>query len=330
MRLHSTVSHHGLLAVAAVVAPLLACQPDANPVGPSGSLAASRNGVSSTEGLASPGWQGTAAHLVMQANLSPTVATRAYSLVGVAQYLAVQQAEGVTHARHGDDDGDDETGGGGRSGPESDRGAGAGASAGVLIDLLPPPAHGPGRTAASQREIRAISDTRTQAQLDIATFWALAAGTPTTSGFWIQQATDGINQQPFSERRATHLYALLSATMFDAQIGCWDAKETYWLIRPWQADHAITVVAAVGKPNHPSYPSGHSCLSSSAAEVLTTFFPAQRKQLDAMVIEAGLSRMYGGIHYRFDIEAGQTLGRRVAHFTIAADRSGHSVRWPHD
>src|SRR2546426_4907709 len=140
VRLHSTLSHHGLLAVAAVVAPLLACQPDASPVGPSGSLAASRNGVSSTEGLASPGWQGTAAHLVMQANLSPTVATRAYSLVGVAQYLAVQQAEGVTHARHGDDDGDDETGGGGRSGPESDRGAVAGASAAGLSHPFSTPA----------------------------------------------------------------------------------------------------------------------------------------------------------------------------------------------
>src|SRR5256885_13057211 len=143
MRLHSTLSHPGLLAVAAVVAPILAGQPDANPVGPSGSLAASRNGVSSTEGLASPGWQGTAAHLVMQANLSPTVATRAYSLVGVAQYLAVQQAEGVTHARHGDDDGDDETGGGGRSDPESDRGAVAGASAGATDLLVSPPRPAP-------------------------------------------------------------------------------------------------------------------------------------------------------------------------------------------
>jgi len=35
--------------------------------------------------------------------------------------------------------------------------------------------------------------------------------------------------------------------------------------------------------------------------------------------------MYGGIHYRFDIEAGQELGRSVARFTIAADRSGRSV-----
>jgi membrane-associated phospholipid phosphatase len=132
-----------------------------------------------------------------------------------------------------------------------------------------------------------------------------------------------------SEREATHLYALLSATMFDAQIGCWDAKETYWLIRPWQAEPLITVVAAVGKPNHPSYPSGHSCLSASGAEVLSTFFPEQRAQLDAMVTEAGLSRMYGGIHYRFDIDAGQALGRNVARFTIAADASGNSVLTPH-
>ncbi len=43
---------------------------------------------------------------------------------------------------------------------------------------------------------------------------------PTTAGFWIQVATDGINQRSLSEREATHLYALLSATMFDAQIGC--------------------------------------------------------------------------------------------------------------
>ena len=109
---------------------------------------------------------------------------------------------------------------------------------------------------------------------------------------------------------------------------CWDAKETYWFIRPWQADPGITVVAAVGKPNHPSYPSGHSCISSSAGAVLTTFFPEQRRELSAMVTEAGLSRMYGGIHYRFDIEAGQQLGRSVARFTMRADRSGHSVLTP--
>ena len=188
-----------------------------------------------------------------------------------------------------------------------------------------PPAFGSAAFVTARDEIRQISDTRTAEQIGIAAYWALSVGTPTTAGFWIQVGTDGINAHALSEREATHLYALLSATMFDAQIGCWDAKETYWFFRPWQADPLITVVAAVGKPNHPSYPSGHSCLSASGAEVLSTFFPEQRAQLDAMVVEAGLSRMYGGIHYRFDIDAGQALGRSVAHFTIAADASGNSV-----
>ena len=192
----------------------------------------------------------------------------------------------------------------------------------------PPPAFGSPAFQTALDEIRQISNTRTAEQVRIAAFWALSVGTPTTAGFWLQVATDGINQHGLSEREATHLYALLSATMFDAQIGCWDAKETYWFVRPWQADPLITVVAAVGKPNHPSYPSGHSCLSASGADVLSTFFPEQRDHLNAMVTEAGLSRMYGGIHYQFDIDAGQQLGRNVARLTIAADASGNSALTP--
>jgi hypothetical protein len=63
--------------------------------------------------------------------------------------------------------------------------------------------------------------------------------------------------------------------------------------------------------------------------VLSGFFPEKTTQLDAMVIEAGLSRMYGGIHYRFDIDAGQLLGHSVAAFTIHADASGNSVLTAH-
>src|SRR5213596_1880602 len=112
-----------------------------------------------------------------------------------------------------------------------------------------PPAFGSADFNTALAEIRRISDTRTASQIQIAAFWALNAGTPTASGFWIQVATDGINQHGLSEREATHLYALISATMYDAVIGCWDAKQTYWVIRPWQADVAITATAAVGKPN---------------------------------------------------------------------------------
>src|SRR5205823_11658816 len=100
----------------------------------------------------------------------------------------------------------------------------------------PAPAFGSADFLAALAEIRHISDTRTAQQIEIATRWAQGAGTPTTAGFWLQVATDGIQSHGLSERQATHLYALLSASMFDAQIGCWDAKEMYWLIRPWQAD----------------------------------------------------------------------------------------------
>jgi len=192
----------------------------------------------------------------------------------------------------------------------------------------PPVFRSPGFQTALA-EIRQISDTRTAEQVRIATFWALGAGTPTGSGFWLEVASQDAIEHGLSEREATHLYALLSATMADAAIGCWDAKLTYWLIRPWKVDLGITVVPAVGKPNHPSYPSGHSCVSAAAAEVLSAFFPEKQGEFDAMVIEAGLSRMYAGIHYRFDIEAGQALGRSVARFTIAADASGNSVLTPH-
>src|SRR5256885_514300 len=278
------------------------------------SLSASRSGVPFSVGLASPAWQTTEANLVAQAGFTPVVAVRAYSLMGVAQYLAVQQAEA---ANGGTDVAD-----GGRSRQELDRGAVAGASAAVLTYLFP----------SQAQALEDMVDAQANAGpggLHPAFARGEAAGPPTTAAYWIQIASEGISQHGLSEREATHVYALLTATMFDAQVGCWDAKETYWFIRPWQADPLITVVATVGKPNHPSYPSGHSCLSASAASVLSSFFPAQRDELTAMVTEAGLSRMYGGIHYRFDIEAGQTLGRNVARFTMAADASGNSVLTPH-
>jgi len=192
----------------------------------------------------------------------------------------------------------------------------------------PPPEFGSQDFLNALSEIHTLSVNPTQAHSDIARYWALNAGSVTAAGFWLQEATHDINARGLSEREATHVYALASAAMFDAAIGCWDAKLYYWLIRPWKADAAIIPLASVGRPNHPSYPSGHSCVSSSGAEVLSTFFPDEADRLSAMVTEAGLSRMYGGIHYRFDIDSGQALGRRVARFAITQDASGNSVLTP--
>jgi membrane-associated phospholipid phosphatase len=384
-----------------------ACGSDQPGIASPSAVGGTPGGGVSAAGIASPSWQEMARNLVADAKFNALAAGRAYPLLGVVQYLAVQRAEEAQSTI------------GAR--PETDRGAVAGASVAVLSYLFPtkietleemakqqrnappaqsraalamgeaigravgaemvargrvdgfgtantaiaplgaglwtssttpatltaggqlpgmarwflvsanqfrpgpPPTFGSTEFNAALAEIRKISDTRTDQQIQIATFWAFNPGTATPPGFWLEQASKEIASHGLSEREATHVFALVSSTMADALVSCWDAKLTYWLIRPWNADAGITTLASVGEPNHPSYPSGHSCVSSSAAEVLSMFFPERRTNLSAMVTEAGLSRMYAGIHYRFDIEAGQKLGRSVALFAIAADASGSSA-----
>ncbi len=189
----------------------------------------------------------------------------------------------------------------------------------------PPPTFGSPAYLAALAEVRGISDTRTAEQANTALFWARGAGTSSIGGLWNTIAAGWIKESGLREREATHLFALLDAAMMDAAIGCWDAKLTYWFIRPPQADPLITLIPAIGLPNHPSYPSAHSCFSGAAAEMLSAFFPAKTDSLNAMVTEAGLARMYAGIHYRFDVDVGQQLGRQVARFVGEVDRSRGSV-----
>ncbi len=85
MRSHWTVSRRALFAVAAV-APLLACEPDADPSRLTAPLVASRS-AAPPEALLSPAWQAIEASLVAHGSVPAVVSTRAYSLLGVAQYL---------------------------------------------------------------------------------------------------------------------------------------------------------------------------------------------------------------------------------------------------
>jgi membrane-associated phospholipid phosphatase len=178
----------------------------------------------------------------------------------------------------------------------------------------PPPAVDSPEFAAALREVRWFSDHRTDEQLRIAEFWADGAGTVTPPGHWNEIAGDLIRANRMNELRAASVFAYLNMAMMDAGICCWDAKYAYWLLRPSQADPAITT--PVGLPNFPSYTSGHASFSAAAAEVLGFVFPKRRYQLLSMAHEAAISRVYGGIHYRFDSEVGFEGGRMAAHAAI--------------
>jgi PAP2 superfamily len=101
-------------------------------------------------------------------------------------------------------------------------------------------------------------------------------------------------------------------------VGCWETKYYYYNPRPTNLDpHAKT---AIGVPNFPAYTSGHSTFSGAAAAVLSYLFPAHASEFEAMKEEASISRLYGSIHYRSDIEMGKDHGRRIAGYTIKLAR----------
>ena len=102
--------------------------------------------------------------------------------------------------------------------------------------------------------------------------------------------------------------------MHDVAVGCWDTKMKNFNPRPAQLDP--TIKTTIGLPNFPSYPSGHSTFSGAAATVLGTIFPQGAASFDAMADEAGISRLYGGIHYRSDIVSGKAHGKRIGAWVV--------------
>lgn len=185
-----------------------------------------------------------------------------------------------------------------------------------------PPAFGSAAYLSALAEVRSLSDHRTVEQLAIAQFWAMTTGS-LVAGFWNEEASMLIARHHLDEQRAARTLALAHMAMMDANIACHDAKFTYWLIRPYRADPAITT--PIGRPQHPSYPSNHACMSGTAAYVLGALFPDEARRLATMADEAGESRLYAGIHYRFDKDAGLGIARQVAALALShdVDEKGH-------
>ncbi len=203
--------------------------------------------------------------------------------------------------------------------------------------------------AEAYRRVKAVgaanSPTRTREQTEIAYFWADGEGTVTPPGHWNRIARTVALQKQTSPAEAARLLALLNVAMADAAVVCWDCKFHFDYWRP------VTAVREAGRlndpnlpadpdwspllptPPFPSYTSGHSSFSGAAAGALMTFFgtdevrfsttsdglPGVSRAFDsfsAAAREAGLSRVYGGIHWDFDnadgLSCGWEVGRAVA------------------
>ena len=175
-------------------------------------------------------------------------------------------------------------------------------------------------------------------QRAIARFWADDAMLSVTPpGHWVQIGLNIIDGHKLSTEKAVDMLMRLGTGMADAFIGCWNSKYVYDAVRPISfirrtIDPKFEPV--VNTPPFPEFPSGHSTQSAAAATVLTAIFgdnfafddntdeadglkPRSFPSFWAAANEAGLSRLYGGIHYRAAIELGAAQGKCVAGYSVA-------------
>lgn len=183
----------------------------------------------------------------------------------------------------------------------------------------PPPSTSSAQMQRELAEVRATLKKLTRAQSAIAFKWADGASSPTPPGHWNFIADDYLDKANFSEVRTARALALLNMALHDGAVACWDTKYTYFNPRPTQLDPKLRT--GIGLPNFPAYESGHSVFSGAAAEILSYLFPEGASYFAEQRDEAALSRLYGAIHFRSDIEVGKTHGIAIAGYTLRFART---------
>ena len=137
--------------------------------------------------------------------------------------------------------------------------------------------------------------------------------------YWANQSwfMDNLTKKIFENNlhldppRAARINAVVNVTSYDAFVACWDAKYTYWGIRPNQYDTTFRPAILITPP-FPGYPSGHAAISGAMAEIYSYFFPDEKEVFRQKAKEAAESRFQAGIHFRTDNEVALELGKKVA------------------
>ncbi len=213
-----------------------------------------------------------------------------------------------------------------------------------------PPPLGSKRWARDYNEVKEIgsrtSATRKEWQTTAALFWGEAP---------VQQAHQAlrgvITQHRLDIVQAARMMAMVSVSYADGIIACFDAKYAYEFWRPitairgGESDGNDATVAdptwmhlLAGTPNHPEYPSAHSCITPAGGEALAAFLGTRHIDLTIpsltglgarhfdtvreLTREVGEARIWGGIHFRKAVED----GIRIARQTAAAVLDDHFAR----
>ncbi len=186
---------------------------------------------------------------------------------------------------------------------------------------------------------------RTEYQTMSTPFWNDDLGTSTPPGHWNMIAQDLAQKKNLSTLDSARLFALLNFAQADGAISCWETKFFYNVWRPETALREINpalnpkaetipeFIPNMPSPPFPSYTSGHSTFSGAGARLLARFFGTDdiefsvtsdalpgavrhfTKLSDAQK-EAGMSRVWGGIHTMSDNLEGQKAGMAIADWVL--------------
>ncbi len=198
-------------------------------------------------------------------------------------------------------------------------------------------------------EVKNIGDSLTDEQKHIADFWddnpfkmnvtghvMFATKKFSPAGHWMNITGIGAKKANADFNTTVAAYAKTAIALFDAFISCWEEKYRSNYIRP------ETVINStidqewrpyIQTPPFPSYTSGHSTISAAAAEVMTEYFGDKLTFTDTSLLEFGIanreiksfrdaaleaniSRLYGGIHFRFDLDEGNKSGKKLGEHIV--------------
>ena len=134
---------------------------------------------------------------------------------------------------------------------------------------------------------------------------------------WNRMLSQNISEERLDDNApwAARAYAMESVALIDAYIASQDGKFAYWVARPNQFDPSITTVFPT--PNFPTYPSNAALFNASTAAVLGHLFPRDAQFFKGLADQAAESRIWAGIHFRSDVEGGQTVAGSIADLVIA-------------
>ena len=198
-------------------------------------------------------------------------------------------------------------------------------------------------------EVYSVGKNLTNEQREIASFWdcnpfvmnvkghvMFATKKISPGGHWMNITHVACNKVNADLEQVSEAYALVSVTLMDGFISCWEEKYRSKLIRPETYINEYIDedwVPVLQTPPFPEYTSGHSVVSSASAVTLTRLFGDNFSFLDSTEVEYGLtarsfksfndaseeaaiSRLYGGIHYKPAIEDGLVEGRALANYVM--------------